>query len=137
MKGQSEVPPRDSDAKTGHVEGLPNVVILMARCEHTGQSFGVRMEEKARGRWVADWAFALKETAAKREGYDQTQINGSFAFDAAYPGCPYCEATGLYKCQCEGIACWTGKGQSVTCPWCGANGQVGGPVESLKAGVDR
>jgi hypothetical protein len=76
------------------------VVIVMAKCSHSKQSYGIRFEQKLPHQWVADWAFAIKEAAAKREGYDRSEIMGSFSFDAAYPGCPHCESPGIFKCSC-------------------------------------
>lgn len=115
---------------------FPNVVIVMARCNHNRQPFGSRFEEKARGQWLADWAFALKETAARKEGYDRNEIVGVFGFDRAYPGCPHCHAISLFKCGCGRVACWDGDRNSVTCPWCGSIGKVSGPVHSLNGGDD-
>ena len=69
----------------------PKVVIIMARCSHSKQSFGIRLEEKLTSQWMADWAFPIKEVAAKREGYDKSEIAGSFSVDDAYPGCPHCK----------------------------------------------
>lgn len=115
----------------------PNVVIVLARCRHNRQGFGIRFEEKSRGQWTADWAFAVKETAARREGYDQGEIAGEFEVDPAYPGCPHCEAKLLLKCGCGKVACWNGEDHRVTCPWCGRAGEVRGIAESLQAGSDR
>jgi hypothetical protein len=39
-----------------------NVVIVLGRCRRTRRPFGIRFEEKGRNRWLADSAFALKET---------------------------------------------------------------------------
>jgi hypothetical protein len=114
----------------------PKVVIVMARCSHSQQSFGIRFEQKLPNQWVADWAFAIKEAAAKREGYDKSEIAGSFGFDAAYPGCPYCEASGIFKCSCGKVACWDGKCRKVTCPWCGRSSEIAGEIESLSVGKD-
>lgn len=113
------------------------VVVIVARCGRTRRTFGIRLEAKTARQWIADWAFAMKERSASKEGYDRTQISGSFGFDAAYPGCPHCEAQGAYNCACGKVVCWTGQEETATCPWCGAEGQVGGRVEKLSAGVDR
>ena len=58
----------------------PKVVIVTARCSQTRQSFGIRFEEKGLGQWSADWAFAVTEDAAQREGYDRGMISGVFGF---------------------------------------------------------
>src|SRR5205823_6141249 len=82
------------------------------------------------------WAFAMKEAAARREGYDQGEIHGTLGFDASYPGCPHCGAHGLLKCShCGKVGCWDGQEGTMTCPWCGATGRLGGTIDRL--GADR
>lgn len=115
---------------------LPDVVIVMARCSQTGNSFGIRMEQKLPRIWLADWAFPLKEKTAHKEGYGRTEIKGIFGFDGRYPGCPYCQAPGLFRCH-DHNACWDGKTRKVTCPWCNEMIELGGNVTSLQAGSDR
>lgn len=118
---------------------LPNVVIVTARCSHNRQGFAIRFEQKAHGQWIADWAFAVKETLARKarkEEYDRSEITGAFGFDAAYPGCPHCRAKGVFKCGCGKVACWDGERGAITCPWCGARGKLSGHIESLGAGGD-
>ncbi len=115
----------------------PNVVIVMARCGRTRQSFGIRLEEYAPRQWGADWAFAVKEDAARREGYDRAVISGSFGFADTYPGCPSCHAKSLFKCSCGGVACCPGEAQTVHCPWCGEKGEISGSADSLSVGGDR
>jgi hypothetical protein len=116
---------------------IPHVVIVLARCSQNRQGFGIRFEEKAASRWSADWAFAIKETTARKEGYDRAEIRGAFGSDPAYPGCPHCGARGIFKCNCGKVACWDGERRVVTCPWCGSTGGLSGHVESLRAGNDR
>jgi hypothetical protein len=115
-----------------------NAVVVLARCSHSQLPFGIRFEEKTSGRWAADWAFAVQEAAAKREGYDRGSVSGSFAFDAAYPGCPSCRAASCFRCSCGNIACWNGEQHSVTCPWCRCTGELSsGTVSDLNVGGDR
>lgn len=116
---------------------LPNVVIVMARCSDSRQCFGIRLEEIERDQWTADWAFAMKEGSAKKEGYDQTEVRGTFRFATVYPGCPYCRAVSIFKCNCGKVACWNSESHTVTCPWCEAQGELNSPVESLGVGRDR
>jgi hypothetical protein len=97
---------------------LPNVAIVLAACCASRQPYGIRFEEKVPGQWVANWAFAIKESAAKKEGYDRGAINGAFGFDPAYPGCPACRASSFFQCGCGGRGCWDGESLRVTCPWC-------------------
>lgn len=121
------------------MKSFPNVVIVSARCSRTRHLFGVRCEEESRQQWIIDWAFALDETQARREGYDKsTAITGQFALDTSYPNCPYCEtAQSLFKCGCGKIACWDSESRFVSCPWCGEGGELGGAVSSMAAGHDR
>ncbi len=117
---------------------LLNVVIVLARCSRSRQPFGMRFEEKGRGSWVVDWAFALPEATARKEGYDRNTITGSFALDPKYPGCPGCGCKGWFLCgSCGKVACWNGEQRVVTCPWCSASGELSGTVSSLASGSDR
>lgn len=115
----------------------PHVVIVMARCCQAKQGFGMRFEEQSQDQWIANWAFAMREATAKREGYDQGTIDGAFGFDATYPGCPYCQAVGIFQCSCGKVACWDGNHGQVTCPWCGITDTISGDITSLWAGGDR
>lgn len=113
------------------------VVIVMSRCTRRGGGFGIRFEQLAAGRWAADWAFAIDEAQAGREGYDRNEISGTFEFDAKYPGCPHCEASSIYRCgNCTRVACWDGD-RTVNCPWCRQTGTIAGEIDRLTAGGDR
>jgi hypothetical protein len=107
-------------------ETIPYVVIVLSLCSKEKGLFGIRFEEKKSQQWTADWAFAVKESIARREGFDNNRINGSFSFSLEFPGCPYCRNQSIVKCFC-------GK----TCPWCEGSGELGGTVDSLNAGGDR
>ena len=121
-----------------NMQEIPIVVIAIARCRGSKNTFGIRVEKKGRSLWIADWAFSIPESKAAKEGYDRSQISGSFGVDSAhYPGCPHCHAPGFFKCACGQIACWDGESRKVTCPWCGAKGELGATIESLNAGTDR
>lgn len=116
---------------------MRNVVIVIGRCRHSKERFGIRMEREDANHWVATWAFAVKEAAAKREGYEATHAEGSFGFDQSYPGCPHCSARSIVRCCCGKVACLNGESSVVTCPWCGGSGELGGHVTSLQGGGDR
>ena len=116
---------------------IRNVVIVVGRCSHSKERFGIRMERSDSNYWVATWAFAIKEAVAKREGYEATRVEGSFGFDQSYPGCPHCSAPCIFQCGCGKVACWNGESSVVTCPSCGSSGELGGHVTSLQGGGDR
>ena len=118
------------------MDSILKAVIVMARCNATSQNFEIRFEEKQEGQWTADWAFAVKEAYAKKEGYDDNTITGTFTFDSAYPGCPYCYAKGIFKSSCGKVNCWDGKTSIVTCAWCEQTDELGGQIEELSVGVD-
>jgi hypothetical protein len=111
--------------------------VVMARCSRSGQGFGIRFEEQGRGRWIANWAFATKETSGRRESYGRGEISGAFEFDAAYPGCPHCRAPSIFQCICGQVACWDAESHAVTCPWCGTAIELRNPIGSLSARADR
>jgi len=114
------------------------IVIVTGRCSQSKAGFGIRFERhSSTHQWIATWAFPVKEAAAKREGYDKSQIGGSFAIEPTFPGCPHCQGKGFVKCGgCGKVACWNGESQTVTCPWCSQDGCLGGQVEILEAGGD-
>jgi hypothetical protein len=64
---------------------LPNVVIVGARCTRSSQHFGIRFEESDPEHWTADWAFAVREASARKEGYDQGQITELSVFPVSIP----------------------------------------------------
>ena len=114
----------------------PKVVIVLARCSRNREPLGIRFEEQAAGRWLGNWAFAVKATTAKKEGYDRSEIRGGIELAPAYPRCPHCQAASIYKCACGQVACWDGESRTVTCPWCGATGELRGHIASLSGGSD-
>lgn len=117
---------------------LPNVVIVMGHCSRSRETFGMRFEEQGQGRWIADWAFQVRDNLAKKEGYDQGDIKGSFGFDSEYPGCPYCKNIGLIHCpRCGKESCYDDHSSTARCGWCGFSGPIGeGSVGGMQAGGD-
>lgn len=118
------------------MNSILRVVIVMSRCSPSGQPFGIRFWEKSKDQWIANWAFAIKETYAKKEGYNLNTIVGMFTLDTTYPGCPYCNAKSIFKCGCGKVNCWDGMTSIVTCSWCNQIGELGGQFETLSAGED-
>jgi hypothetical protein len=123
--------------KNNDFPNTPNVVIVLAKCRKHKQPYGIRIEEKQPSVWLADWAFIIQENKARKEGYDRSEIQGTFGIDPAYPGCPYCHSPGFFKCGCGKVACWDGETPVVTCPWCNSKGKLTGAIDNLSAGGDR
>lgn len=119
------------------MQEMPNVVVVMARCISTGENFGVRVEEFAPGAWKADWAFAIKEEKARKEGYHENEIKGEFAFARPYPGCPYCTRKALVRCSCNTVYCWDGDSKQIDCKVCGKKRVIQGPITRLNSVSDR
>ena len=114
-----------------------NVVIIAAQCSKTGERMGLRLEEKSRNHWVADWAFKINASIASKEGYDKTRIDGHFEFSHDFPGCPYCESHGFVLCDCQNVLCYEASARKFKCPKCGQEGMVGtAAVTSLSASQD-
>lgn len=66
------------------------VVIGVAKCPNTKKLYGVRMEIDG-NKWLATWAFSIKERVAKYEGYTENQFPPDLIYSEEYPGCPYCK----------------------------------------------
>jgi len=117
---------------------IPRVSVVISRCRREKGSYGMRFEQRGGGSWTGTWSFPIRESSAKREGYDRTELKGSFSFDeSSYPGCPYCGSYGIFKCaKCGKISCWDGETSSVTCAWCGRTGTIKGIIENMKAASD-
>ena len=107
-----------------------NAVVVKARCRHNRQFFGIRFEEREPGHWVADWAFAVKESVAGKEDYSQN-ITGTFEFDAEYPGCPHCHGRNILVWSCCGVSCWDDSGSTAPCPGCQRTAQIGGTANNI------
>ena len=115
-----------------------NIAVVLARCTRTSVApgFGIRMERVGSNQWSLTWAFPVKETSAKSEGYDRTCLAGTFFALPSYPGCPHCESPNFFKCSCGKVACWNGYASEVTCPWCEGTGELSGNIEVFSADGD-
>jgi|GEM_PF-912854 hypothetical protein len=115
---------------------MRNIAIVIGKCGHNKQIFGIRFQRDAQNLWLATWAFAIKELIAQREGYAATKLDGRFIFDERFPGCPYCKAKSFFCCECGKLACCDVKLAVVDCPWCGIHGRITGDATSLTGGGD-
>lgn len=101
------------------------------------KAYGMRLEKTGHDRWRTTWAFPIKESSAKREGYDKVQVKGDISFADDYPGCPYCGGHGLTLCSCGHLNCTILRNNIFTCEWCGTQGQIGDySGETITAGTD-
>ncbi len=66
-----------------------NALVGIAKCPHTKQLYGVRIEIE-KNKWIATWAFSIRPEIAKREGYTANQFPSDLIYSKEYPGCPYC-----------------------------------------------
>jgi hypothetical protein len=96
---------------------------VMAVCPDTKQYYGITVDYLARNSFKFVWAFKIDRAKAHREGYDTKKVNGSVTLDNDYPGCPYCKSKRFVFCSCGAVMCWYGQ-KVVTCPKCGASGEV-------------
>lgn len=98
----------------------------------------MRFEKVADKRWKYTWAFPIKDSAAKREGYDATLIDGMIEPDKDYPGCPYCGKRSFVVCECGKLNCNISNGDLFTCEWCGLDGNlVGYDGSGIQSAGDR
>ncbi len=105
---------------------MPEATVALCKCKETHKTYGVRFEKIEPRHWKYTWAFPIKEAAAKREGYNDTIIEGFIEPDEEYPGCPYCGAKYFVICSCGKLNCNTGNGTRFTCEWCGETGELTG-----------
>lgn len=98
--------------------------VAVCKCSTTHRLFGVRFEKIDR-QWFYTWAFALKESTARSEGYDRVQIKGNIMPANDYPGCPYCGSNGFVICRnCEKLSCMPVASGLFTCEWCETTGML-------------
>lgn len=115
-----------------------SIAVALARCTRTRVSpgFDIRVKRFGSNQWSLTGAFPVKETSAKREGYDRTRLVGTFFALPSYPGCPHCESRNFFKCECGKVACWDGYASEVTCPWCKETGELSGTIDVVSANSD-
>ncbi len=110
--------------------------IGLCKCREGKRMYGIRFEKKERG-WKMTWAFPIKESVAKREGYGDTKIVGDIEVPEEYPGCPYCGSKYFVVCGCGKLTCNNFPMGQFKCEWCGAAGTLGNYDGSgFKAGND-
>lgn len=97
---------------------------VMAVCPEAKKTYGITVDKIKSGQYKFVWAFKIDEEKAHREGYDSTNVKGSVVLDSEYPGCPYCgEKRHIICTSCGRFFCYHGQ-EKVTCPNCGASGNV-------------
>lgn len=116
---------------------LQDVVVIVAKCAQSGQSFGVRVARVNTSSWEATWSFPIREEVATREGYSDRTIEGCFALGSRFPGCPFCECCSFVLCDCGQLSCWDGLSKTHHCPSCRKDRVVGGEVTSMNVSADR
>lgn len=102
----------------------PEATVAVCKCKESHKTFGVRFEKVAEGHWKYTWAFPMKRSTARREGYDGTIIDGYIEPDDNYPGCPYCGSIHFVVCGCGKLSCAIITGNRITCEWCGLTGPI-------------
>ncbi len=110
---------------------MKEVKIITARCDKTKKLYGMRVEQTNRNEWSITWAFPIKESSAKSEGYTKNTMNGSFSLCEEFNGCPHCGNPSFWKCGCGALTCWDGHTEYVKCPSCGDGGYLDGTIDSM------
>lgn len=97
---------------------------VMALCRETKKCFGITVDKICKGQYKFVWAFKIDKEKAHREGFDITNVKGAVSLDPEYPGCPYCgEKRHIVCSSCGKFFCYHGQ-KHVTCPNCGASGDI-------------
>lgn len=116
---------------------INEAVVVLCKCGKVHKTYGIRTERLSGKRWNMTWAFPIKESAGKREGYDKVSVSGDIMMTNDYPGCPYCGLKNITVCQCGHISCTITRGNIFTCEWCGEQGQISEYMgEKISAGMD-
>lgn len=116
---------------------IKEAVVVLCKCGKAHKTYGIRTEKLYGKRWDMTWAFAMKESTGKREGYDKVSVSGDIMMTNEYPGCPYCGQKNITVCSCGHICCTITHGGIFTCEWCGAQGEIGAYTgEKISAGMD-
>lgn len=116
---------------------ITEAVVVLSKCGEVHKTYGIRAEKKAANSWEFTWAFPIKVSSAKREGYDKTNVGGYIQCSEDYPGCPFCGRANFVVCNCGHISCKIVQGDLFACEWCGTKGTIVDYTgEAIKAGVD-
>lgn len=116
---------------------ITEAVIVLCKCGKQHKTYGIRSERVAANFWSCTWAFPIKESSAKREGYDKSSIRGNISFTNEFPGCPYCGGRNWTVCSCGHLSCTIVEHGVFTCEWCGTKGTIGEYTgEAITAGMD-
>lgn len=97
--------------------------VVIGHCPKERGIYGITVDRVRQGQYAFVWAFPLNKEKAKHEGFGVTSVNGAVMDDAEYPGCPYCKTKNKVICGCGAVICHNGE-RVVTCPNCGASGEV-------------
>jgi len=93
--------------------------VITIKCSSRNGMFGARIQKMEDGDWWRTWAFPLTASTARAERYDRVQVKGMLYPTPEYPGCPYCGAEAVVRCNgCGKLTCWKGE-TSLKCQWCG------------------
>lgn len=107
-----------------------HAVVALCRCSNTKKLYGIRLEQQG-DEWACTWAFPIQEKTARNEKYGETKITGTIITSDEYPGCPYCGASGFFRCVCGKLNCWDGVNYTVDCMWCNDTCTLGGKLQNL------
>ena len=98
--------------------------VALCKCPESHRIYGVRFEQMEEGGWRYTWAFPIRSSSARREGYDSTIIDGYIQMAEGYPGCPYCGSKAFIICGCGRLNCDVLTGGKFKCGWCGQGGDL-------------
>lgn len=108
-----------------------DTVIVLARCSQTRKPYCISFKRISPGEWMATWSFSITEAAAMRREYASDHISGSITVGANFPGCPHCHNHSFFKENCGKVGCWDAINNFITCPWCGAQGELRGRITGM------
>jgi hypothetical protein len=114
--------------------------VVLARCQRTRDSYGIRIEE-GRDAWLATWSFRVDESQFARSGYGRAAVvKSTLTLADSFRGCPYCEANSFVQCGgCRHLTCHRDGDREWRCGWppCQVSGSPEGRISEFDSGVQR
>lgn len=111
--------------------------VILSRCSHTKKLFGIVVKKCGDSDWCLSNVFHPLGDSSDYDDVTEDYIKGNFYTTSHYPGCPSCGSVQIVKCgNCQHVACYNGKENSIQCPWCKKTLQIDGTIEELKMTSD-
>ncbi len=112
----------------GASDPRPRQVFLHAFCSKNGRPYLMRLARRPQGETYVPVSSHPLDALDEGGGQELPPINTSLL--EGFPGCPYCENSGVIQCDCHALFCGDAAPDSViACPSCKRQGKIAGDRE--------